>query len=260
MKAVHKNIVNCILTKDMIDQFIGSITMSYKVFEPVARAELKNPYARDLTEILEVRVEMSNTKTFVLKFVDEERQRNPLHTGSIHCDINPRRWRGDVLHLLQYIQSRELFSNDTKGRKSDRHDPHVWHRRQDLGRRFLWKRLAHRSAWGHRHCDSDWRNGSSLSKAGYNLHKRASKRFRVSGDPIRHQNTCWEHLRSRAQSLEKDGKDAARTGFHEDQLYLSLERRMRCGIAQCGHCQLGPKFVCKDGPVFKRARKKLHLK
>jgi len=40
-------------------------------------------------------------------------------------------------------------------------------------------------------------------------------------------------------------------GFHEDQLYLSLERRMRCGIAQCGHCQLGPKFVCKDGPVFK---------
>ena len=40
-------------------------------------------------------------------------------------------------------------------------------------------------------------------------------------------------------------------GFHDDQLYLSLERRMRCGIAQCGHCQLGPKFVCKDGPVFK---------
>ena len=41
------------------------------------------------------------------------------------------------------------------------------------------------------------------------------------------------------------------TGFHEDQLYLSLERRMHCGIAQCGHCQLGPKFVCKDGPVFR---------
>jgi NAD(P)H-flavin reductase len=46
-------------------------------------------------------------------------------------------------------------------------------------------------------------------------------------------------------------QDLMRRGFHEDQLYLSLERRMRCGIAQCGHCQLGPYFVCKDGPVFK---------
>jgi len=46
-------------------------------------------------------------------------------------------------------------------------------------------------------------------------------------------------------------QDLMRRGFHGDQLYLSLERRMRCGIAQCGHCQLGPYFVCKDGPVFK---------
>jgi NAD(P)H-flavin reductase len=33
-------------------------------------------------------------------------------------------------------------------------------------------------------------------------------------------------------------------------IYVSLERRMECGVAQCGHCQLGAKFVCKDGPVF----------
>jgi NAD(P)H-flavin reductase len=46
-------------------------------------------------------------------------------------------------------------------------------------------------------------------------------------------------------------QDLLRRGFHDEQLYLSLERRMRCGIAQCGHCQLGPYFVCKDGPVFK---------
>ncbi len=46
-------------------------------------------------------------------------------------------------------------------------------------------------------------------------------------------------------------QDLLRRGFHEEQIYLSLERRMRCGIAQCGHCQLGPYFVCKDGPVFK---------
>jgi sulfhydrogenase subunit gamma (sulfur reductase) len=39
-------------------------------------------------------------------------------------------------------------------------------------------------------------------------------------------------------------------GFADDQIYLSLERRMKCGIGMCGHCQIGSKFVCKDGPVF----------
>lgn len=39
-------------------------------------------------------------------------------------------------------------------------------------------------------------------------------------------------------------------GFKDDHIYLSLERRMKCGIGKCGHCQVGPKYVCKDGPVF----------
>jgi NAD(P)H-flavin reductase len=39
----------------------------------------------------------------------------------------------------------------------------------------------------------------------------------------------------------------------EDEIFISLERNMRCGVGQCGHCQYGPKFVCKDGPVFSYA-------
>lgn len=39
-------------------------------------------------------------------------------------------------------------------------------------------------------------------------------------------------------------------GFKENQIYLSLERRMKCGIGLCGHCQVGPYFICKNGPVF----------
>ncbi len=35
-----------------------------------------------------------------------------------------------------------------------------------------------------------------------------------------------------------------------DKIYISLERNMKCGQGSCGHCQLGPYFVCKDGPVF----------
>jgi len=39
-------------------------------------------------------------------------------------------------------------------------------------------------------------------------------------------------------------------GVAADDIYLSMERNMQCGIGLCGHCQLGPYFVCKDGPVF----------
>lgn len=35
-----------------------------------------------------------------------------------------------------------------------------------------------------------------------------------------------------------------------ERIYVSLERNMKCGMGSCGHCQLGPFFVCKDGPVF----------
>jgi len=31
---------------------------------------------------------------------------------------------------------------------------------------------------------------------------------------------------------------------------LSMERNMQCAVAMCGHCQLGPFLVCRDGPVF----------
>jgi len=40
-------------------------------------------------------------------------------------------------------------------------------------------------------------------------------------------------------------------GFTDDQIFVSLERRMECGIGICGHCQLGTKFVCKEGAVFR---------
>ena len=35
-----------------------------------------------------------------------------------------------------------------------------------------------------------------------------------------------------------------------DQIFVSLERNMKCGQGACGHCQIGPYFICRDGPVF----------
>jgi NAD(P)H-flavin reductase len=45
----------------------------------------------------------------------------------------------------------------------------------------------------------------------------------------------------------------AKLGFGEEQIYTTLENRMKCGIGKCGRCNIGPVYVCKDGPVFSAA-------
>ncbi len=39
-------------------------------------------------------------------------------------------------------------------------------------------------------------------------------------------------------------------GIPDREILLTLERSMKCGVGLCGHCQLGPTFVCKNGPVY----------
>jgi NAD(P)H-flavin reductase len=46
-------------------------------------------------------------------------------------------------------------------------------------------------------------------------------------------------------------EELQRRGLSQDQIFISMERNMKCGIGLCGHCQFGPKFICKDGPVFR---------
>jgi len=47
------------------------------------------------------------------------------------------------------------------------------------------------------------------------------------------------------------GRGLLELGVPAERIYLSMERHMECGIGLCGHCQLGPYFVCTDGPVFR---------
>jgi NAD(P)H-flavin reductase len=51
-------------------------------------------------------------------------------------------------------------------------------------------------------------------------------------------------MRFTVLELEKRGVRPART-------YVSMERNMKCAVGFCGHCQYGPVFICKDGPVFR---------
>lgn len=43
-------------------------------------------------------------------------------------------------------------------------------------------------------------------------------------------------------------------GIAANRIYLSMERNMKCAIGLCGHCQFGPTFICKDGPVMRYDR------
>jgi sulfhydrogenase subunit gamma (sulfur reductase) len=49
-------------------------------------------------------------------------------------------------------------------------------------------------------------------------------------------------------------RELEKLNFAPESVYMTLERRMRCGVGQCGHCIVGTgksiKYVCKDGPVF----------
>jgi NAD(P)H-flavin reductase len=43
-------------------------------------------------------------------------------------------------------------------------------------------------------------------------------------------------------------------GIMADRIQVSLERNMKCGVGLCGHCQLGPLLLCRDGPVLSWAQ------
>lgn len=45
-------------------------------------------------------------------------------------------------------------------------------------------------------------------------------------------------------------RNLAGRGVAEDHIYLSMERNMQCALGQCGHCQFGGSFVCRQGPVY----------
>ena len=62
---------------------------------------------------------------------------------------------------------------------------------------------------------------------------------------------CGPEVMMRFTALELQNR-----GVPFERIYASLERNMRCAVGLCGHCQFGPTFICKDGPVFRYDRVK----
>lgn len=49
-------------------------------------------------------------------------------------------------------------------------------------------------------------------------------------------------------------RELAQNGVEEERIFVSLERKMKCGVGLCGNCQLGPELLCRDGPIYPYSR------
>lgn len=110
--------------------------------------------------------------------------------------------------------------------------------------------LLYRSEWGHwrDHADIDLLATVDSADGGWDGDVGVVTRLipRAQFDPV---NTiamiCGPEIMMRYCA-----RDLIQAGVPEKQIYLTLERNMKCGIGLCGHCQYGGAFMCKDGPVF----------
>lgn len=73
---------------------------------------------------------------------------------------------------------------------------------------------------------------------------------KVSFDPQRTvAMVCGPEVMMRFVARELEAR-----GVEKNRIYISMERNMKCAVGFCGHCQLGPQFICKDGAVFRYDR------
>ena len=82
--------------------------------------------------------------------------------------------------------------------------------------------------------------------------------------------TLFRHIRMQTQDtvamlcgpeimMRYAARELESRGVPSEQIFVSMERNMKCAVGFCGHCQMGPYFVCKDGPVFPFTRIKPYL-
>jgi NAD(P)H-flavin reductase len=74
-------------------------------------------------------------------------------------------------------------------------------------------------------------------------------RLRLTRPEQTHVITCGPEVMMKFAAVSALRRDVA-----PERIWVSLERNMQCAAGLCGHCQLGPAFICKDGPVFRYDR------
>jgi NAD(P)H-flavin reductase len=61
----------------------------------------------------------------------------------------------------------------------------------------------------------------------------------------------WQYYAVRRSLIKLSIASLNKMGFKNEQIITTLEMRMKCGIGKCGRCNIGSKYVCLDGPVFR---------
>lgn len=64
------------------------------------------------------------------------------------------------------------------------------------------------------------------------------------------ENNCLAFLCGPEPMIHACVNKLLEAGMPADAIWISMERNMQCALGQCGHCQFGDKFICRDGPVF----------
>ena len=86
-----------------------------------------------------------------------------------------------------------------------------------------------------------------------------SDKKQLAGTPLDHVAEIEEKLGGTPEAILTCGPEVMmnaigdhfiRNGLSAEQIWLALERRMHCGVGECGHCYLGSSYVCTDGPIY----------
>ena len=85
--------------------------------------------------------------------------------------------------------------------------------------------------------------GTARSASCPKLDRRRARSTRRVGGRVRLRAGDHDALRGRGRSSSAASR--------AERIYVSMERNMQCGLGHCGHCQLGPTLICRDGPVYR---------
>ena len=103
---------------------------------------------------------------------------------------------------------------------------------------------------------AEWRDGQGRRV----LRDRRQGRPELEGQRRRHHDALPQgRARARRRGPSSAGRrdvlrfvirELDKLGIPRENIFVDLERRMKCGVGKCGHCQINDKYVCVDGPVF----------
>ena len=165
----------------------------------------------------------------------------------------------------EYECLRKEFSKKISGKNNPNFGKHLSEeQKRAIGELNRQKAKTNLWRWG-RVLSEETKRKIAKSRSGIpSATRRKIKQMNKNGEVIK----IWEYITQITQELGFDTNKTAvicgppimikftlaglvELGFDKTQVYTTMELRMKCGVGKCGRCNIGDKYVCKDGPVFR---------